>query len=432
MLQRLLMVVLGLHEGLPVLLYFGSVMIMLTADPDLLRQICQLLQEKNQILRTRLVKHNDQVLQVVVSDTIQWGSGYSLGKYKASDMSKRVGLGDSLFRYAIVREGDRSFFVWICHHSGFDGWTRRLIMDQLQEGFIDMVKLRSEPQSSTYKSFVDWKHSQSDKRIQAIAFWKQYLAAGFKCLEGVHRPRLDYVPLGSSEIAKRIETKAVGTKTIGTNSFVTLSTIGYASWALAIGSLWGVEDILFATMRMGRQMARDSLLYRVESIMGPTIAVTPVRVGLCKDMTIGDFLQQMQSELISTVPYEHEGWSGLVDFVGAGATLPGMIDWHPLGSDLFSRTLRYKTPSGEEGYLKPRRDLSVNLTTNLSMLVDIYEHEHHLDLRVTYDANIWEKKLVRKLVDTFTTILAKVLYSGDRKVGELLQGGGMTRLKARL
>ena len=34
MLQRLLMVVLGLHEGLPVLLYFGSVMIMLTADPN--------------------------------------------------------------------------------------------------------------------------------------------------------------------------------------------------------------------------------------------------------------------------------------------------------------------------------------------------------------------------------------------------------------
>ena len=35
MLQRLLMVVLGLHKGLPVLLCFGSVMIMLTTDPDI-------------------------------------------------------------------------------------------------------------------------------------------------------------------------------------------------------------------------------------------------------------------------------------------------------------------------------------------------------------------------------------------------------------
>lgn len=34
MLQRLLMVVLALHKGLPVLLYFGSVMIVLTADPN--------------------------------------------------------------------------------------------------------------------------------------------------------------------------------------------------------------------------------------------------------------------------------------------------------------------------------------------------------------------------------------------------------------
>ena len=35
MLQRLLMVVLRLHKGLPVLLCFGSVMIMLTTEPDI-------------------------------------------------------------------------------------------------------------------------------------------------------------------------------------------------------------------------------------------------------------------------------------------------------------------------------------------------------------------------------------------------------------
>lgn len=87
---------------------------------DLLRQTWQLLQNKNQILRTMLVKHDDQLLQIVVNDTIQWERAYNLADYKASDISKRVGLGDPLFRYIIVSEGNRSFFVWICYHNDFD------------------------------------------------------------------------------------------------------------------------------------------------------------------------------------------------------------------------------------------------------------------------------------------------------------------------
>lgn len=111
-----------------------------------------------------------------------------------------------------------------------------------------------------------------------------------------------------------------------------------------------------------------------------------------------------------------------------------MIDWHPVGSDLFSRTLKYKAPNGDVGCLKPLRELSKSLTINSSMLVDIYEHEHHLDLRVSYDANIWEGKRISSLVDTFTDILTKMLFSKDYNVGELLLGGAedMTRLKARL
>lgn len=90
-----------------------------------------------------------------MNDTIQRGSGYNLAKYKASDMSKRVGSGGPLFRYAIVSEGDRSFLVWTCHHGGFDGWTRRVIMDKLQKRLNNMEQLKSEPQGPTFKSFIE-------------------------------------------------------------------------------------------------------------------------------------------------------------------------------------------------------------------------------------------------------------------------------------
>ena len=139
-------------------------------DRDLLRQVWQLLHDKNRILRTRLVEHGGQLHQVVVNDTIQWGNDDNLPRYKASDMSKRVGSGDPLFRYATVSEGERNFLVWTCHHCGFDGWTRRLIMDKIQEVLLDSTSLRSEPHGPTFKSFVMWTQSQSYKKSKVAAF----------------------------------------------------------------------------------------------------------------------------------------------------------------------------------------------------------------------------------------------------------------------
>ena len=399
-------------------------------DLDVLRQTWQLLHDKNHIMRTRLVKHDDQILQVVVNDSIQWESGNDLAEYKASDISKRVGSGDSLFRYAIVSEGDRTFVVWTCHHGGFDGWSRRLIMDKLEEGLLDLERLKSEPQGPAFRSFVEWQDSRAHRKNKAEAFWKQYLPAGYTDLEGVHRPSPDYKPHGRSQVSRQIKM----TKTADTDLAITLPTIGHAAWALAVGCLWNIEDVLFVTVKMGRQMARDSPLPEAESIMGPMMAICPVRVGIRKEMTAGAFLQQMQDQFITTIQYEHEAWSTFQDMLGMRVILPGMVNWHPLGSDVFSRTLKYKALNGEVGYLKPVRDLSTHFSVNVSMLVDIYEHEHYLSLRVSYDENIWEEKRVIKLVDAFSNIFAQILFSRDCQVAELLQGGAesVTKSKARL
>ncbi|KAM0805016.1 condensation domain-containing protein [Usnea florida] len=398
-------------------------------DRNLLHQVWQLLHDKNQILRTRLVEHGDQLLQVVVNDTIQWGSDYNLARYKASDMSKRVRSGDALFRYATVSEGEKDFLVWTCHHGGFDGWTRRLIMDKFQEVLSDLTRLTSEPHGPTFKSFVTWTQSQSYKKSKAAAFWEEYLD-GYRILKGIQSPSPNYVPLISSQLCKTIEVRRI----VESTSAVTLSTLGHAAWAVAIGSLWNVDDVLFVTVKMGRQMARDSPLSKVESIMGPMMTVNPVRAGLGKDTAVEQFLKQMQHQLIATTPFEHEGFLALMQRFGRGVVLPGMIDWHPLGSDIFSRILQHKAQNGETSYIKPRRDLSVNFTINSSMLVDIYEHQGYLDLRVSYDASIWEEKLVGKLVDSFADILTKMLLSREYTVGELLSSGaaGTTVLKSRL
>ena len=351
-------------------------------DLDRLRRTWQLLRDKNQFLRTRLVKHGDRIFQVVVNDEIHWrSSSCDLAVYTADDMSTRVRSGDPLFRYAIVDEecGGKKFFVWTCHHAGFDGWTRCLIFNKLQEGFDDMTRFENESQGPSYKSFVQWKHSHEEKKsVEAMAFWKKYLGDGYENPKGVNYPSPGYVPLSTSHTSRMLKMKPTSTK----SSSFTASTLGHAAWALAIASIWHSKekDVLFATIKMGRQMTRDEPLDRAESTMGPMLTVVPVRVALLnnKDMPIRDFLSQMQHELISTIPYEHEGWEAIVHYLGTEAILPGgYLNWHPAGSDIFSRVLKQQhhceTPDydddngggGGDYYLQPRKDLSVDFTTNL-------------------------------------------------------------------
>ena len=64
---------------------------------------------------------------------MEWQEGKDLAGYKSQSLSQPIESGRPLFRYAIITEEDSSYFVWTAHHTGFDGWTRRMIFEHLQE-----------------------------------------------------------------------------------------------------------------------------------------------------------------------------------------------------------------------------------------------------------------------------------------------------------
>ena len=68
---------------------------------------------KNHVLRTRLVKHEGQVYQVVLRDSIQFQVPVDLAGYLTRNSRTPMDYGTSLFRYAFIREPrGEAFFVW--------------------------------------------------------------------------------------------------------------------------------------------------------------------------------------------------------------------------------------------------------------------------------------------------------------------------------
>ncbi len=77
------------------------------------RRTFEVLKEKTPVFRTRIVQHGTDLYQVVLKEGIMWQEECtSLESYKARESNKRMSYGNPLCRYAVVRNADKTYFVW--------------------------------------------------------------------------------------------------------------------------------------------------------------------------------------------------------------------------------------------------------------------------------------------------------------------------------
>ena len=79
-----------------------------------LLRVLSAMRVKNHILRTRLIRYDDQVYQVVLKDAIVFQqAGVDLHSFLAKNSRIRMDYGTPLFRYAFIQEPHgEAFFIW--------------------------------------------------------------------------------------------------------------------------------------------------------------------------------------------------------------------------------------------------------------------------------------------------------------------------------
>ncbi|KAE8853288.1 hypothetical protein HRS9122_00280 [Pyrenophora teres f. teres] len=93
-------------------------------DQDAFRAAWEQVIRSTAIMRTRIVQNSKLgLLQVVTAEPTKWAEAESQDEYMDQDMSTSMGLGDTLSRYAIVKERYRAkkWFIWTAHHALYDG-----------------------------------------------------------------------------------------------------------------------------------------------------------------------------------------------------------------------------------------------------------------------------------------------------------------------
>ena len=385
------------------------------AKKDLIREVVEVIRQKNQILRTRIVRHNDAVYQVVIRESAEWYEGTSLLEYRNRVYSNDgwVKYGDPLFRYAFIEEGRDLYFVYTSQHAGYDGWTNHLIFDALEEGLRDLEVLRQKPVRAQYKQFTEWFERRSAAKedvAKSMDYWRSYLD-GFQSFAD----RFDVAPGHMANPTGRL-TKIMPLKRQA--SAFSLATMAHAAWAISLGNIYQHDDILFWAVTSGRRPPRGEPLPGIESIMGPVPSGIHLRTRLRTDQTIEDLVRDTQDHIISTIP--HQRGVGLArELLGPLYLYQTNFNWHSIGNDIPARIIDFENPDGSITRLEGRRDLHTPFRGPIPFVLDVWEHRDHLRVVAKWDQKLYDEDRVALMLDQMTENLRGIALAKAKCVGDL-------------
>ncbi|KAJ4300587.1 Nonribosomal peptide synthetase 4 [Collariella sp. IMI 366227] len=265
------------------------------------------------ILRSRLVQLGDHasIGQAVLRETVQWKhSAVELAHYLEQDRDDKMGLGQSLARYAIVEPPSspgKQYMVWTLHHAVYDGWSEPIVLEKVRDALQQSSQDAAEAQqvlasssTTTMGDFVKYVHDTDEAAMRE--YWRGELQGAV----GPQFPRVpsrDFLPTPDGFLERHVP---LPPSAIATLPF-TLATLIRGAWSLVSSKYSGNADVVFGETLTGR----DIPLPGVEGIVGPLIATVPIRVRVDHTRSVGAYLHEIQQGMLKRTPYQHMGMQNI-------------------------------------------------------------------------------------------------------------------------
>ena len=195
-------------------------------DIERLKQAWTEVSAKNPIMRMRMISLQDKSLVVVVQEEFSWRTGSSLQDGINEEQLPPMGLGSPLNHFRLITSDEGNYLLWTSHHSTYDGWSMKLLIDQVGATYHGQT-LAASPSFRSFALDLESRHLESN------AFWTRMTDVSpiqtfpEKPLPGV-RPNVNLTARRQFNLNRK------------PGSWITTSVILRAAWALTLRQHVGI------------------------------------------------------------------------------------------------------------------------------------------------------------------------------------------------
>lgn len=206
-----------------------------------------------------------------------------------------------VFRVSVAAStGERARLLWTFHHVSLDGWSMRVVLDEVLRAYGG-EDLAASPPGPGQAAMVDWLGAQDVE--PGRAHWR----ARFEGWEG---PR--FLDLGDVGPTKRRGAHGPGSRSLerrlvarlselARDAGVTPAVVARAAWALVLSRLTDTSDVVFGTTVAGRPPG----LAGIEDAVGMFIGTIPVRCVIPWERPVRDWLGELHADQLADSVHEH-------------------------------------------------------------------------------------------------------------------------------
>jgi amino acid adenylation domain-containing protein len=289
-------------------------------DTDIFTRAWQLVMSQHATLRTAFfwekLKEPLQVVQSDVQVPLQYHDWRDLAvteqaarqeAFLQADRAHGFELSKApLMRVALLHMADARYtVVWSYHHLLLDGWSVPLVLQGVLTTYdlLHQHKPVRLARTRPYRDYIMW--LQGRDLAQAELFWRQKLQ-GFTMPTpfGIDQP----IGSESGEAADFVkqefqleEAVSDSLQAFARQERLTINTLIQAAWAILLSRYSGETDIVFGTTVAGRPPG----LAGSETMIGVFINSLPVRTKLGPQLTISEWLKQLQAQGAEIHQFEH-------------------------------------------------------------------------------------------------------------------------------
>jgi len=339
------------------------------------------------ILRTRIIQlpSGDLLQAVLTEDRFDWLEAASLKDAEKEALKIPSHLGGRLASYALVTSASNErCLVWTIHHALYDGWSINLMLQRVQQIYLDGASSIPQTPYSRFVKYLTKMDSEASSR-----YWKDALGGS----NATHFPHsMQTTSNGTPDGQTYQHTVKLSPHK---HTDITPSNVIRAAWALVLAMYTGSDDVIFGETLSGRDIAVAGIM----DVCGPTLTTIPTRVQIDNGATVSDFLKKIATSVTDRIPHQHHGISAIKaigEDMAAACNFQNLLVVQTESEDL-SDSMWSVHDNGEPS----------NFFT-YPLVIECKMGPSSMDLLAHFDANIISAWNVQRIVSQFDSVLIQL------------------------